>query len=413
MRLGSSNGPGRMARPRRWTFARTVYLVLFVGCLGLAGGAVYLYFRPAYYTPRSVGQVPSTNFPSSTRTTSAAAGAVNAPSTTGGQPRTSNSKRQAPTSTQDATTQGSHAGSTGGVSSPRPEQDATGAALGAPISLSYPALGVNARVIAEGLAADGTLAIPLDPRLVGWWEYGAPVHDSEGTVVIAGHVDTAAEGDGALFNLGNALPGQKVTLATTTGPATYTVVARHTYLKAELPGSVFDRTGRARLAIITCGGPFNWTTHHYADNVVVYALPDPQSRVRYDAAAVGPVHLAVDRTDYATKTEVTYSSAKAPPPGHGLVTAWGTLQRGPLRARSTTKLSLVFVNRDKVVGVRQMGRCRGTSSCSGYQPPGNYSTVIAAAPGTFRSVRAGETVSLGWGSHAPPTVPGPVDNASP
>jgi hypothetical protein len=29
----------------------------------------------------------------------------------------------------------------------------------------------------------------------------------------------------------------------------------------------------ARLVIITCGGPFDYATHHYYDNVVAYGIP--------------------------------------------------------------------------------------------------------------------------------------------
>ena len=36
-----------------------------------------------------------------------------------------------------------------------------------------------------------------------------------------------------------------------------------------LPG-LFD----GQVALITCGGDFDWNTHHYADNVVLFAQPD-------------------------------------------------------------------------------------------------------------------------------------------
>jgi len=29
----------------------------------------------------------------------------------------------------------------------------------------------------------------------------------------------------------------------------------------------------ARLAVVTCCGPFNPATHHYLDNIIVYAVP--------------------------------------------------------------------------------------------------------------------------------------------
>ena len=43
--------------------------------------------------------------------------------------------------------------------------------------------------------------------------------------------------------------------------------------KAKLPESIFSRTGRRRLVLVTCGGPFNTATGHYRDNVIVTAFP--------------------------------------------------------------------------------------------------------------------------------------------
>jgi hypothetical protein len=53
----------------------------------------------------------------------------------------------------------------------------------------------------------------------------------------------------------------------------YTVVAVRSYPKAALPASIFTTTGRERLALVTCGGEFDAATHHYSDNIVVYAVP--------------------------------------------------------------------------------------------------------------------------------------------
>jgi hypothetical protein len=66
----------------------------------------------------------------------------------------------------------------------------------------------------------------------------------------------------------------RVSIATASGgPLTYRVVGRRTYAKQALPSEVFATSGPARLVLITCGGPFNTVTHHYRDNIVVYAVP--------------------------------------------------------------------------------------------------------------------------------------------
>ena len=51
------------------------------------------------------------------------------------------------------------------------------------------------------------------------------------------------------------------------------MIGRQQVPKAELPAELFSRAGPPRLALITCGGAFNDTTRHYADNVVIVAEP--------------------------------------------------------------------------------------------------------------------------------------------
>lgn len=96
-----------------------------------------------------------------------------------------------------------------------------------------------------------------------------------GSVVIDGHVDSAALGLGALFHLRDARPGDEVVLTNAAGWSTrYTVVARRTYAKTTLPAAeVFASDVGPRLVLLTCGGPFDQATRHYADNIVVYAVP--------------------------------------------------------------------------------------------------------------------------------------------
>ena len=96
-----------------------------------------------------------------------------------------------------------------------------------------------------------------------------------GSVVIDGHVDSAALGLGALFRLREARPGDEVVLTNAPGGSTrYTVVARRSYAKTSLPvAEVFALDVGPRLVLLTCGGRFDQATRHYTDNVVVYAIP--------------------------------------------------------------------------------------------------------------------------------------------
>jgi hypothetical protein len=144
---------------------------------------------------------------------------------------------------------------------------------GPPVRLRIPAQGLDAAVVAVGVAADGALGVPDDPEVVGWWRDGARPGEQAGSVVLDGHVDTYGGGRGALFRLAQLRPGDTVQLVLPAGTVDYTVAAVRTYNKADLPLDVFDRTGAPRLVLISCGGPFDRARRSYRDNVVVYGVP--------------------------------------------------------------------------------------------------------------------------------------------
>jgi hypothetical protein len=143
-----------------------------------------------------------------------------------------------------------------------------------PQALAIPAAGVTAPVVAMGVRPDGELRLPDSPRVVGWWIRSAPAGSPDGTTVLAGHVDSAAEGAGPLAALRELGPGARIELTDVFSERhEYRVVARRTYPKYALPDDVFRVRGEARLVLITCGGPFDERVGRYRDNVVVYAVP--------------------------------------------------------------------------------------------------------------------------------------------
>ncbi|WP_328475269.1 class F sortase [Actinoplanes sp. NBC_00393] len=150
------------------------------------------------------------------------------------------------------------------------------AAVDAPTRLRIPALDLDATVDPVGIdAATGDFAVPPSVDRVGWYRYGPGFSASAGSVVIAGHVDSAEQGDGAFFRLGTLDAGDPVTLV---GPGRqsreFKVVARERYRKTAIPlDRYFARDGATRLTLITCGGPFDAETRHYRDNVVITAEP--------------------------------------------------------------------------------------------------------------------------------------------
>jgi hypothetical protein len=135
--------------------------------------------------------------------------------------------------------------------------------------------GRSAPVAAVGLHPDRSLVIPADPLVVGWWTGGSMPGDAFGPIVVAGHVDSASRGLGVLAALPGLRPGQIVSLTARGHAARYRVTSSRLVPQASLvaDGGLFRKDGAAQLVLITCGGPFDPVSRHYADNYVVIAQP--------------------------------------------------------------------------------------------------------------------------------------------
>ena len=143
-----------------------------------------------------------------------------------------------------------------------------------PVRLQLPDGAVDAPVDPVGVEPDGSMTVPEDVERLGWYRYGATPGDDEGSAVIAGHVDSRAQGPGAFFDLADIQPGERVVVELSDGSTVrYEVVGREQIGKADLPTEdVFRETGPGVLTLITCGGDFDDDLRSYADNVVVVAV---------------------------------------------------------------------------------------------------------------------------------------------
>ena len=147
-----------------------------------------------------------------------------------------------------------------------------------PNRIEIPKLNANAPIVKVGTTSDGELEVPLDAKKVGWWQYGAKPGSATGTAILAGHINYAGV-TGSMARIGKLNPGDEVDVY-----GTQNVDARHevkfkvtgvrTYHKTHLPyREIFDQKSVGRIAIVTCGGPFDASTGNYRDNIVVFAVP--------------------------------------------------------------------------------------------------------------------------------------------
>jgi hypothetical protein len=158
----------------------------------------------------------------------------------------------------------------GHIEAPRPRPGAGTV----PVRLALPRQHVTATTVPVGVGSSGALDLPADPRVVGWWSGGALPGSTSGSVVLAGHLDAADQGPGALAALLRVAINDPVEVAGLDGSVLrYRVTARHTQPKSQLPRRLFQTDGAPVLTLVTCGGPYDRSSHHYRDNVVVTAAP--------------------------------------------------------------------------------------------------------------------------------------------
>ena len=147
--------------------------------------------------------------------------------------------------------------------------------VAAPVELRIAAIDAVLPVRAVGVQEDGSMQIPADPAVAGWYRYGPVPGAVQGSSVIAAHVDSRVRGIGPLAQLRGLAPGSRVEVIDEAGESTSFEVDTVTYIPRDsLPvDRFFARDGDPALVIITCGGSFDEATRSYSDNVVAIARP--------------------------------------------------------------------------------------------------------------------------------------------
>lgn len=173
----------------------------------------------------------------------------------------------APTSVEAATVP-AVAASTDAI--PAPLTPTTAATQSAhPVSLQIPSASVDTSMELLGLAKDGTLQTPTDPRQAGWFT-GSSLPGQPGPVVIAGHVDSYS-GPAVFAHLKNIKAGDPITITLSGGTrVVYRATSVLAYAKDKFPTqAVYGPRPDSELRLITCGGAF--VKGEYVDNIVVFA----------------------------------------------------------------------------------------------------------------------------------------------
>jgi sortase (surface protein transpeptidase) len=157
--------------------------------------------------------------------------------------------------------------------SPAPSLRAT--TVAEPTEIAIPAIKVRSSLLQLGQAADGSLAVPPPgPHYdqAGWYRY-SPKPGAVGPAVIVGHIDSKSGGPSVFFHLGDLKPRDTIDVTRADGSvAVFAVDDVRRFHKTDFPTQlVYGNTDHAALRLITCGGPFDRSTGHYLDNIVVTA----------------------------------------------------------------------------------------------------------------------------------------------
>jgi sortase (surface protein transpeptidase) len=147
--------------------------------------------------------------------------------------------------------------------------------LSAPVRLEIPAIGVSSPLVRLGLNPDGTMQVPADFQVAGWFT-GAPQPGQLGPAVIAGHVDSRS-GPAVFYRLRDLRPGDQVRVVRADGRVVrFEVESLARYPKWALPDDeVYGATTAPDLRLITCAGDFDRDRRSYRDNLVVSATRVP------------------------------------------------------------------------------------------------------------------------------------------
>jgi LPXTG-site transpeptidase (sortase) family protein len=143
-----------------------------------------------------------------------------------------------------------------------------------PVAVAAGDAAISGPVVPTGVnPSTGELDLPAEAKVVAWYRYG-PAPGAPGSAVLAGHVDWHGV-PGIFFRLRELHAGDAVSVTMSDGSVQpWTITDVRLVAKPELPvADVFSRTGSPTLTLVTCGGSFDSSTHHYRSNVIVTAVP--------------------------------------------------------------------------------------------------------------------------------------------
>jgi sortase (surface protein transpeptidase) len=139
-----------------------------------------------------------------------------------------------------------------------------------PIHLAIPKIGVSVRLSVLGLNRKGTVSIPTNFAVPGWYK-GDRSPGQKGSAVILGHVDST-NGPAIFYKLDKLGLGNRIDITLRNGKKlVFAVIGIRMFQKTNFPDRlVYGARTYPALQLVTCGGIFDPSTGHYLSNIVVF-----------------------------------------------------------------------------------------------------------------------------------------------
>lgn len=142
--------------------------------------------------------------------------------------------------------------------------------------------GLRVAVRPVSTTGDGTLDVPGDIDVAGWWRGGSRVGDPFGSVLVAAHVDSSAQGLGPFAELLSVTAGESIVVTTAHLSQEYVVTELRLLDQGPLAEHawVYSPSGPHRLTLVTCAGAYDPSRGGYQRLAVVTAMPVGQPSPR-------------------------------------------------------------------------------------------------------------------------------------
>jgi LPXTG-site transpeptidase (sortase) family protein len=118
------------------------------------------------------------------------------------------------------------------------------------------------------------MEIPEDISKVGWYKHGAAPGSKGGTTVIVGHRDSVSPEPGAFHVLDKLIVGDLVYVRYSNYTSFYRVKKVKTIKKNnfyKISQRVFALSGKPKIKLISCIGPYDKNNGGYQNNIIVVA----------------------------------------------------------------------------------------------------------------------------------------------